>query len=270
MKNTNTNKSLKLFLTLTQFAILAPMAIIIVWTFVARWSWPNLLPDSYSFRAIKEILSPHSKVFGTLFSSVFLSLIVALLSVLIATMTARALVFYDFPGKKLIDFLSIAPILVPATVFAMGIHVIFIKLSLANTVVGVIIVHLIYSLPYSISIMKDLTSSTIKEMEIQSYVLGVSPLKSFIYISLPLLAPGILTSITMAYVSSFSQYFLTLFIGGGQVKSFNVLMLPFIAKGDRALSSAYALIFVISTLLVFLTIETLMKRLVYQSRKEGI
>ena len=48
--------------------------------------------------------------------------------------------------------------------------------------------------------------------------------------------------------------------------TFSMIMVPFIAKGDRTLGSAYALVFVISTLLVFTIINTIMKR--FQKRKE--
>ncbi|MBU5675735.1 ABC transporter permease subunit [Alkaliphilus sp. MSJ-5] len=270
MKDINSNKLLKLFLYLVLFTILAPMVILLFWTFTSRWPWPNLLPETYSFRAIKEIFAPHTKVFQTLFSSILLSLSVAILSAIVGTMTARALTLYDFVGKSLIDFLSIAPILVPGTVFAMGIHVVFIKMSLSDTVLGVIIVHLIYTLPYSINIMRDLTESIGEQMKLQAYVLGASPLKSFIYITLPLLTPGIMASISMAYIASFSQYFLTLLIGGGRVKTISVLMVPFIAKGDRSLGSAYALVFVISTLSVFVIIDRIIKRLPYQNKGGGI
>ena len=78
-------------------------------------------------------------------------------------------------GKRILDFISMAPNLVPSTVFAMGIHVVFIKMSLANTPLGVIIVHLIYTLPYTINIMRNLTESIGKDMEQQAYVLGASP-----------------------------------------------------------------------------------------------
>ena len=266
MKDTNSNKLLKFFLYLVVFTILAPMAILLLWTFVSRWPWPDLLPEAYSLRAIKDVFAPHTKIFSILFSNILLSLSVAILSAIVGTMTARALVLYDFVGKRLIEFLSIAPILVPGTVFAMGIHVVFIKMSLADTVLGVIIVHLLYTLPYSINIMKDLTKSIGKQMEMQAYVLGASPLKSFIYITLPLLTPGIMASISMAYITSFSQYFITLLIGGGKVKTLSILMVPFIAKGDRSLGSAYALVFVISTLSVFVVINKIIEKLQYETK----
>ncbi|NLY86132.1 MAG: ABC transporter permease subunit [Tissierellia bacterium] len=266
MKEPSSNKLLKLFLYITVFAILAPMVIITLWAFTNQWSWPSLLPTSYSLRAIKEIFAPYGNVFPILLSSIFLSLTVALLSAIIAIMAARAVVFYDFFGKDLIDFISMAPNLVPSTVFAMGIHVAFIKMSLANTPLGVIIVNLIYTLPYTINIMKNLTESIGKDLEQQAYVLGASPWKAFLHISFPLLLPGIIASITMAYIISFSQYFVTLLIGGGKVMTFSMIMVPFIAKGDRTLGSAYALVFVLSTLIVFGLINLILKK--FQKRKE--
>lgn len=268
MNKTRSNKALRLFLLLSILIILLPVGVLIIWSFANRWPWPGLLPETWSLRALKEVFEPHNQLLPILLSSMLLSLTVAVLSALVATMTARALVVYDFYGKSIIDFLSMVPNLVPATVFAMGAHVLFIRMSLANTVSGVILVHLIYTLPYSVNIMKDLTSSVGVKMETQAYVLGASPLKSFIYISLPLLAPGIMASISMAYILSFSQYFLTLLIGGGRVKTFSILMVPFIAKGDRSISSVYALVFILSSLFVFVTIEKIIKKLTY-SKKEG-
>lgn len=270
MKSTSSNKLLKFYLYLVLFIILAPIIILFIWTFTNQWPWPNLLPEAYSLRAIKDLLAPHTQIFSTLFSSMLLSLTVAILSAIIATMTARALVLYNFKGKGLIDLLSMAPMLVPGTVFAMGIHVIFIRMSLADTVLGVIIVHLIYTLPYSVNIMKNLTESIGKQMEVQGYVLGASPWKSFIYITLPLLRPGILASISMAYITSISQYFMTLLIGGGKVRTISVIMVPFIAKGDRPIASAYALVFILSTLLVFIIINKIVKGLQYENKKGEI
>ncbi len=265
MKNFRSNRLLNIFLYISLLIISVPIVILFLWAFTARWPWPNLLPKTYSFRAIKEIFAPHARIFQTLFSSTLLSLAVATVSVIIGTMTARALTLYDFMGKELIVLLSIAPNLVPGTVFAMGIHIVFIHMALADTVLGVIIVHLIYTLPYSVSIMRDLTQSIGGRLEMQAYVLGASPFKAFIYITLPLLMPGIKTSIGMAYIISSSQYFISLLIGGGKVKTFSMLMVPFIAKGDRALGSAYALIFMMSTLLILIITDRVTKKLPYQN-----
>jgi putative spermidine/putrescine transport system permease protein len=261
MKSSRLNLIMRIALFIFILIILTPVAILFIWTFASRWPWPNLLPQAYSLRAVRDLFAPHTKLLSTLFSSVCLSLTVAVLSTIIATMTARALVFYDFRGKGFIEFLSMAPMLVPGTVFAMGIHAIFIKMYLSDTVAGVIIVHLIYTLPYTVNIMKDLTKSIGEQMEIQAYVLGASPFKSFLYVTFPLLIPGIIASITMAYITSISQYFISLLIGGGKVKTISIIMVPFIAKGDRSIGSAYALVFIFSTLAVFIVIKKIFQRI---------
>lgn len=242
------------------FSILFPLAIIAIWSWVGRWSWPHLLPENLSLRGIEELFGGYSGALQTLGSSVLLSFTVAVLAVIIGTMTARALVFYEFPGKSAIQFGTILPIIIPSTVFAMGIHVLFIKIGLADTILGVIIVHLICALPYTIKIMTDITAAFGQKLEEQAAVLGATPAQVMTTVTLPALIPGLVSSACMAYIISFSQYFLTLIIGGGNVKTFSLVMVPYLQNGDRTIASAYSLVFVISTLLVFVIFELAVRR----------
>lgn len=258
---------LTLFLYTSILSIIIPLLILPVWSFSSRWVWPKLWPEGFSLRGVEELFGPISQVPGVLLRSIGLSLLVAVLAAIIGLMTARALVFYDFKGKETILFGVNLPIIVPGTAFAMGVHVVFIHLNLADTFLGVVLVHLIYALPYTVNIMVDLTESIGERLEIQAQVLGVSPLKAFFYVTLPLLMPGIMSSFSMAYIISFSQYFLTLMIGGGKVKTLAILMVPFIQSGDRTIASAYALVFVLSTLLVFILTEWSIKKLAFWGSK---
>ncbi|UWG97058.1 ABC transporter permease subunit [Dehalobacter sp. DCM] len=241
-------------------SILLPLAIVALWSFVGRWSWPHLLPETISLRGMEELFGGYSSALKTLGSSVLLSITVAVFAVIIGTMTARALVFYDFPGKSIIQFGTILPIIIPSIVFAMGTHVLFIKMGLADSVPGVIIVHLICALPYSIKIMTDITAAFGQRLEEQAAVLGAAPSQIMTAVTLPALTPGLVSSACMAYIISYSQYFLTLLIGGGNVKTFSLIMVPYLQNGDRTIASAYSMIYVISTLLVFVIFELAVKR----------
>ena len=251
---------LKLVIYLAVITIIAPVIIMPVWSFAGRWVWPSLFPEAFSMKGMEELFGRHSEVLQVLFSSISLSLIVAVLAAAIGAMTARALVFYDFKGKELVAFSTMLPIIVPGTAFAMGVHVVFIYLGLADTFVGVILVHLVFALPYTVNIMTDVTHMVGKKLEIQAQVLGASAGRSFLHVTLPLLMPGILSSISMAYIISFSQYFITLMIGGGRVRTLSVVMVPFIQGGDRTIAFAYASLFVFSTVAVFVVLELLIKR----------
>ena len=236
-------------------AITIPVLTMIVWIFTERWAWPDIWPQVFSLRSVREALHAGGQLTELIVSSVVISLIVAVLSVVIGLMTTRALVFYDFARKSLIYFFTTLPLLVPVTVFAMGAHITFIRLGLNNTVFGVIIAHLICSLPYAVHLLADGTGAIGNGLEEQARVLGASALCAFRRVTLPLLAPVILTAFSMAYIVSFSQYFLTLLIGGGRVRTFTVIMVPYLQGGERNIASLYSAIFLGITLLVLALFE---------------
>lgn len=244
------------------FFILLPMATLIIWVFTERWAWPDLIPQVFSDRAFREIFRRKTELIRVFMSSVMISLMVAFLSAIIGLMTARALAFYEFIGKKWISFFTILPLMVPGTVFAMGIQIAFIKLGWNNTIFGVVLVHLICSLPYAVRLLMDGMQAVGIKLEEQAKVLGANPMIAFWRISLPLLAPVILSAFSMSYVVSFSQYFLTLMIGGGNVKTFPMIMVPYLQSGNRNIACIYSVIFWGITLLIFGIFDRLARRFV--------
>ena len=66
-----------------------------------------------------------------------------------------------------------------------------------------------------------------------------------------MLVPVILSAFSMSYIVSFSQYFLTLLIGGGQVKTFTIVMVPYLQSGERNIACAYSTVFLGITIVVF-------------------
>ena len=255
------NRINKIVLIIVGICILLPLLNLKIWAFTERWAWPDLLPQTYSFRAIKEIFSRKSEMIQLFISSIMLSMIVAILSVIIGIMTARAFVFYDFKGKRQLYFATLLPFLIPGTVFAMGIHVMFIKWDLSNSILGVIIVHLIYSLPYATRLLMDGTLAIGNKLEEQAKVLGATSFQAFTKTTLPILSPVILSSLSMSYIVSFSQYFLTLLIGGGKVKTFAIVMFPYLSGGDRNMASTYSLVFLGITILIFGVFQLIVSRI---------
>ena len=257
---------MKLVLALTLFCIFLPMAVVMLWSVTERWPWPLLLPESLSLRTVKELFFGSAKLPAILFSSISLALIVAVLGTVIGIMTARATELYSFRGKKMVHLGSFLPLLVPGTVFAMGIQITLIRMGLSDTLTGVVIVHLIAAVPYCITIMTDVTRAVGDRLEQQAMVLGAGPFQAFLQVSLPALLPGILSSMSMGFILSYSQYFTTLMVGGGRVKTIALVLVPYIQSGDRALSSVYSVAFVGSALLVFFLFETL----IHYAQKRGV
>ena len=64
----------------------------------------------------------------------------------------------------------------------------------------------------------------------------------------------------MSYILSFSQYFLTLLVGSGKVKTLALVMFPYLSSGDRTIASAYGVVFLAATLVVFFLFELLLHK----------
>lgn len=256
---TKNSSVFKLIMYALIFLLIFPLIVLVVWSFVKMWPWPNLIPENFGTRAFKYILNPSNKSLRILCFSICLSSVVTIITLLMSIPAAKALGVYNFKGKSLFKILVLAPIIVPPIAVAMGIHIAFIKLGLANTFIGVVLVHLIPCLPYGIRILTNVFEIVGESMEIQARVLGANSFQTFIKITLPLIAPGLLSAGSLIFIVSFSQYFLTFLIGGGRVVTFSMLMFPYIQSADRMMACAYSTLFLLSTLIILLIIERVVK-----------
>ncbi len=261
MRKQKDSKLGTVILVIFALCVILPLLTILVWTVTERWSWPDLIPQTFSLRAICSIFKDGGELAKVFLSSILISLAVAVISVAVGTMTARALEFYDFKGKGIFTILSLMPFVVPATVFVMGIHVLFLRMGLGGTFTGVIFVHVVCSLPYAVMLMQEGTRAVGIRLEEQARVLGAGPFEAFFRVTFPNLLPVMLSAFSMSYIVSFSQYFLTLIIGGGKIKTFTIIIVPFLAGGQRNFASVYSVMFVGITLVIFGIFEWIVNRI---------
>lgn len=247
-------------MTVFAVSVFFPLATIILWSIAGRWPWPYLLPQSFTLRGMQELFFRKEELAALFVSSFFISTAVSVLSVSIGILSARTLVLHSFKGRRLISFLSFLPLLVPATVFGMGAHGHFIRWGLSDTLTGVILAHLIYSLPYTMLICTGAFEAVGNKYEEQARVLGTAPWMILTRITVPLIAPVLPPAFGMAYIVSFSHYFLTLIIGGGTVKTFSIVMVPYLQNGDRTIAGCYSFIFLGSTAALFIAGDMLYRR----------
>jgi putative spermidine/putrescine transport system permease protein len=257
--NKKSNTVFQLTMYILIFFLIFPLFVLVIWSFVKNWPWPDIVPHSLGLRGISDLLSPSSKALKTLLFSVWLSSVVTASTLLLSIPAAKAIGVYQFKGKKILQMVILAPIIVPPVAVAMGIHVAFIKLGLANTFWGVVLVHLIPCLPYGIRILANVFEIIGESMEMQARVLGANPLQTFMHVTLPLIVPGLVSAGSLIFIISMSQYFLTFLIGGGRIVTFSMLMFPYIQSGDRMMASVYSGVFIVTTLVFLVITEKIVK-----------
>ncbi len=248
-----------LFLYMVIVFLVIPVVVLFVWSFTRTWEWPNLLPSRLGLRGWLYFFDPSTKSLKVLWDSISLSSVVTVITLCISIPAAKALTAYRFRGKEAIEILILSPIIVPQLAVAMGIHLQFIKMGLADTYVGVVLVHLIPCLPYGVRILSTVYEAIGENMELQGKVLGASKWQVLRFITFPLIAPGLISAGSLVFIISFSQYFLTFLIGGGKVITLPMVLFPFIQSGDRMLASVFSIVFIMTTLIFCLVMERTLK-----------
>jgi len=239
-------------LTLLVLWLLLPFVPIVIWSFSFRWTFPDLLPETWSLRAWGYIASPTSQVASAIWDSARIALSVTVLSVLIAIPAGRALGMYRFPGKGLIEFLILAPNIVPSLTVALGIQVLFIRYGLDNTAAGVVLVHLVASMSYAVLVMAGVFANYDPEAEEVARTLGANRFQTFRHVTLPAIFPGIVVASLFSFLISWDQYVSTIIVAGGFVKTLSVLVVAAAGSGDRAITAALCIVFVAPAILVLI------------------
>jgi len=237
-------------LALFAAAVLAPFVGFAFNALSFRWFFPQLVPIEWSLRAWRRIISSTSDVPRALVTSVGIALSVSLVSVAVGFPAARAIGLHRFRGKRAVEFAVLSPIIVPPLAVGMGLSVIFLRLGLGGTVVGVAIVHLVPVLPYVILTLTGIFANYTTAFEDQARTLGANRVRVFFRITLPAVFPGLVVASLFAFLISWSQYVLTILIGGGRVITMPVLLFSLVPGGDNAAIAVQSLLFVAPSLII--------------------
>lgn len=252
-------KILIFIMILVLFLYIIPFIPLILSSIAKTWRWPDVVPKEFSLRAWEYVLF-NNKTQIAILNTVLIGLILVIINIILAVPAANILARYEFKGKKAVQVLLFAPIIIPPFISAMGIHFNFIKLGLTESFFGVVLAHIIPTLPYMIRALIISYKTLSFDMENVAKSLGAGFFKRYYYVILPHLLPAVIAGASLTILISFSQYVSTLIIGGGEVLTLTLLIFPFLSGGDIVIGSAYVIIFTLINILALLIMENILKR----------
>ncbi|MEJ0039566.1 MAG: ABC transporter permease subunit [Gammaproteobacteria bacterium] len=151
-------------------------------------------------------------------SATWLSLKAGLASTALATVlgtaAALALAGSRLPGKRLLIGLLVSPLIVPAVVLGLALYGVFVHLHLLGTLLGITCAHAVVGTAYVYLTVSASLAQQDPALARAAHSLGASPLYSFHSVTLPLIAPGVFTGALFAFVHSFDEVVVTLFVAG--------------------------------------------------------
>lgn len=230
--------------------LVLPVLPLVVWSFAHGWRFPDLLPQTWSGKAWSFAFSPASGVLQSFAVTTGIAASTTVIAALIGVPAGRALGLYRFRGKALVSLLVLAPALLPGLAVVFGLNGLFLRLGLTSTLTGVVLAHLIPVLPYMTLVMAAVFSRFDPDFEAQARSLGATPLQVFRSVTLPAILPGLMTASLFAFLVSWSQYLLTLAIGGGRVQTLPLLLFSFASAGRNDITGAIALLYILPGLLI--------------------
>lgn len=232
--------------------LVLPLVPLAIWSFARGWRFPDLLPRQWTLDAWHLVFAARTGVIESLGVTLWIALVATVLSLLVGIPAGRALGLHRFRGKAIVELMILAPVIVPGLAVALGLHAIFIHLGLTNTTAGVVLVHLVPTVPYTTLVMAAVFAAYDPAFEQQARTLGATPLQAFIHVALPAVMPGIMVGALFAFLVSWSQYALTLVIGGGRVITLPLLLFSFAGSGRNDIAGAIGIVYILPGVLILL------------------
>ncbi|MVS97421.1 ABC transporter permease subunit [Devosia sp. L53-10-65] len=227
--------------------MVGPFVPLLVQSFAFQWDWPNLLPSEWWFTARDRarlplgwdyVLSPYSRLGEAVLNTVLIGSATTLICLAICLPAARVLAREDFAGKRAFEFYLSMPLIVPEAAVGLALSVMFVRVGLAGSYAGIIIAHLIPTIPYMVRMLTAVYQGLDRGFEEQARVLGASRSQALRLVTIPMLLPGILAGCLFTFLVSTNLFLLTFLLGQGKIITLPTLLFAKISGGSLDASAA--------------------------------
>lgn len=204
-------------------------------------------------------LSKTPALLDAAWNSLIVGVAAALLATVLGICAARALTRYRFRGQRAMQGLIMAPLVMPEIIVAVSILIIVLSIGLPLTLLTVTLGHVLVCVPYSISVLISGFEGFDRSLEEASADLGETSFGTFRRVTLPMMAPAIISSLLVGFTISLDDFMMAFFLGGNDVT------LPVYIWGQLRFAARLPGVLALGTLLlvasiVLLTIAELMRR----------
>ena len=183
-----------------------------------------------------------------------------LVATTLGTLAAVGLARTSFPFKGLLMSLLIAPMVVPIVVVGVSTYLFFAPLGLADSYTALIIVHAALGAPFVLTTVLATLQGFDQNLVRASFSLGESPLRTFFRVTLPVIAPGVISGALFAFATSFDEVVVVLFLAGPEQLTLPRQMFNGIRENISPTIAAVATLLILFTTALLLALEWLRGR----------
>jgi putative spermidine/putrescine transport system permease protein len=247
------NKLLTIFVSLVYIFLCAPL-LIIVFTAFNSGDVIAFPPKGFSFRWFANAFSSETfmRTFGISFRVAVFATIIALI---IGVPAAYALSRENYKGKSIVQNIFLSPIIVPGVVLGFAFfRYLVIRLQM-QVFTSLLLGHVIIVIPYIIRVVGSSLQNLDFSIEEAAMSLGATKLKSFFVVVLPNIASGVIAAFMLAFINSFNNVPVSLFLTGPGVSTLPISMMSYVEYNYDPTISALSVILMILTVCIMFVIE---------------
>ena len=221
----------------------------------------RLDPDGFSTRWYKDMVWGTKNPWGLAAkNSLFIAFFATIGSVIIGTIAAVGLSSRYMPYKGIIMAILISPMIVPLIISGVAIFFFMAKAGLAATYTGIILAHIILGTPFVVITVTATLSGFDHSVTRAAASLGSTPINTFMKITLPLILPGVISGALFAFVTSFDEVVVVLFLAGLENTTIPIQMWVGLREQLSPTILAVATCLIIMSTLILVTAELLRRR----------
>jgi len=248
-----------LFILVFALILFGPIINLLIWTVTEVWYFPNALPSQWGTKYWHQVFNPYSDVTSSLLTSLLIALLTVGVCLLVSVPAGYALAKRSMPMRVFWMLLFLIPQAFPNLTVYMNIARLFYEFNLNGTLLGVVIVHSVHGLMFSVWISVAAFSTTDPMLERASRNLGAGPVYTFFHVVLPQAAPGIIASCIFVFLESLDEFTGTFFVGAPDISTLPLLLYTASMEGNYQIASITALILLVPSIAFMLVINKFMK-----------
>lgn len=233
--------------------VFVPLALVVAVSFSAD-QYLTFPPSGWSLRWYRTLLAD-PKFTSAAYVSLVVAATVSICSLVIGIPAAMALARGTFRGRAAMQALMLSPLVLPTIVIGLAILLVFSQWKLAATYPGLVLAHLVITLPFAIRILTTSLGTLPPDIEQAAATLGAKPFHVFRTITLPLITPGIAASTALAFILSFDEVVLSLFVVGPRLTTLPVEIYRYVQERTDPFVAAVSVVLILATAIIVLLVE---------------
>lgn len=221
--------------------ILAPIVVVVGVSFTASQGF-DFPPRGLSLQWYRSFFNDAAMVASFFHVSLLVALLTSLAATALGMLAAIGIVRVQFRGSEWLESLFLSPIFVPHVLLGAALFLYFSRLNIKASIFSLVLGHLVICVPYVIRIVMSGLVTINPRLEEAAMSLGAGPVKAFVKVVLPLLFSSVMSGAIFAFIVSFGDINLSLFLSGPGLSTIPVnILLQIQWGGDPTIAAASSL-----------------------------